>query len=186
MKIEENKMTDSARWYIVNVYSGYEKKFEEYVHEHASKNGLSDFFKEILIPTEEVIETRRKNKKVNIEKKYFPGYVLVKMVLNSETWRLVRDAPRVSGFLGSKEKPSIIRESEVDRIRQQIQDAIEKPRHTVSYEMGELVRVCDGPFNSFTGSVEEVDSERNRLKVSVTIFGRPTLVDLDFSQVEKT
>ena len=185
IKIKEKIITQRPRWYVVNVYSGYEKKFVEYINEQAAKNGLGELFEELLIPTEEVVEIGRGNKKIHIEKQYFPGYVLVKMLLNDETWRLVQNAPRVSGFLGSKERPTPIPQSEVDRIREQVQEAIQKPRHTILYEIGEQVRVSDGPFTSFNGVVEEVEQEKNRLKVSVTIFGRATPVILDFSQVEK-
>jgi transcriptional antiterminator NusG len=178
-------MSQDFKWYVVNVYSGFEKKVQESIYEMAERKGLRDRFEEILVPTEEVVEIRRGNK-VNAEKNYFPGYVIVKMSLNDETWHLVRNIPRVSGFLGAKGKPSPISQTEVNRILRQVQDSVEKPRHTASFEVGESVKVCDGPFTSFSGIVEEVDSDRGRLKVSVTIFGRPTPVELEFGQVEKS
>ncbi|MCX7338685.1 MAG: transcription termination/antitermination protein NusG [Alphaproteobacteria bacterium] len=177
-------MTRSAHWYVINVYSGFEKKVVQAIQEQAEKKGMSDRFEEMLVPSEEVVEIH-KGAKVNTEKQYFPGYVLVKMELTDETWHLVKNTPRVSGFLGAKGKPSPISEVEVSRILRQVQDSIEKPRHTLSFEIGEQVRVCEGPFTSFSGLVEDVDGEKGRLKVSVMIFGRPTPVELEFGQVEK-
>jgi transcriptional antiterminator NusG len=178
-------MVRTARWYVVNVYSGFEKKVRESILEQAERKGLSDRFEDILIPSEEVVEIQ-KGSKVNKERKYFPGYVFVKMHLTDEAWHLVTSIPRVSSFLGAKGKPSPISEAEVGRILKQVKDSVEKPRHSVQYEVGEQVRVNDGPFTSFTGLVEEVDGEKGRLKVSVMIFGRPTPVELEFAQVDKS
>jgi transcriptional antiterminator NusG len=174
----------ALRWYVVNVYSGFEKKVAQALREQAVKKGLQELFDDILVPSEEVIEIRR-GAKVNVEKNYFPGYVIVKMDLNDETWHLVRSTPKVSGFLGGRGKPSPISEAEVSRIMKQVQESIERPRHMVEFEVGEQVRVSDGPFATFNGIVEEVENEKSRLKVSVMIFGRPTPVELEFNQVEK-
>lgn len=174
----------SLRWYVVNVYSGFEKKVAQALREQAIKKGLQEQFGDILVPSEEVIEIRR-GSKVNVEKNYFPGYVIVKMDLNDETWHLVGSTPKVSGFLGARGKPSPISEKEVSRIMKQVQESIECPRHMVEFEVGEQVRVSEGPFASFNGIVEEVDNEKSRIKVSVMIFGRPTPVELEFNQVEK-
>ena len=174
----------SQRWYVVNVYSGFEKKVAQTIKEQVEKSGLQDLFGEILVASEEVIEIRR-GSKVVVEKNYFPGYVIVKMELTDESWHLVRNVPKVSGFLGGKGKPSPISEAEVSRIMRQVQESIERPRHLVEFEVGEQVRVSDGPFATFNGVVEDVDNEKTRLKVSVMIFGRPTPVQLEFNQVEK-
>jgi transcriptional antiterminator NusG len=177
-------MTGAAKWYVVNVYSGFEKKVVQAIQEQAAKKSLSDRFEEMLVPSEEVVEIKR-GAKVNTEKNYLPGYVLVKMVLDDETWHLVRNVARVSSFLGANGKPMPISQVEVNRIMKQVQDSNEKPRHTIAFEVGEQVRVCEGPFSSFSGLVEEIDGEKGRLKVSVMIFGRPTPVELEFGKVEK-
>lgn len=173
-----------ARWYVVNVYSGSEKKVAESIKEQAVLKKMEDKILEVLVPTEEVVELK-KGSKVNSERKFFPGYVLVKMVMSDECWHVVRNTPRVSGFLGSRNKPQPISEAEAQRIIKQMTEGVERPRTAVDFEVGEQVRVNDGPFASFIGFVEEVDTEKMRLKVSVSIFGRSTPVELEFSQVEK-
>ncbi len=173
-----------ARWYVVNVYSGSEKKVAESIKEQAILKKMEDKILEVLVPTEEVVELK-KGARVNSERKFFPGYVLVKMVMSDECWHVVRNTPRVSGFLGSRNKPQPISEAEAQRIIKQMTEGVERPRAAVDFEPGEQVRVNDGPFASFIGFVEEVDSEKMRLKVSVSIFGRSTPVELEFSQVEK-
>ena len=174
----------TARWYVVNVYSGSEKKVAESIREQAILKKMDDRILEVLVPTEQVVEVR-KGTKVNAEHKFFPGYILVKMEMSDDTWHVVKDTPRVSGFLGSRNKPQAISEKEVKRIMEQIEEGIERPTAQVYYEVGEQVRVTDGPFASFVGIVEDVDNEKSRLKVSVSIFGRYTPVDLEFTQVEK-
>lgn len=174
----------TARWYVVNVYSGSEKKVAESIREQAVLKKMDDRILEVLVPTEQVVEVR-KGTKVNAEHKFFPGYILVKMEMSDDTWHVVKDTPRVSGFLGSRNKPQAISESEVKRIMEQIEEGIERPATQIYFEVGEQVRVTDGPFASFVGVVEEVDNEKSRLKVSVSIFGRYTPVDLEFTQVEK-
>jgi transcriptional antiterminator NusG len=173
------------RWYVMHVYSGFEKKAKQAILEKAEKQNLMDKFEEILVPTEEVVEVRR-GAKVNAERKFFPGYVLIKMEMTDQTWHLVRDTPKVTGFLGgSGTRPVPISETEAQRIMSQVKEGIERPRPSITFEIGEQVRVCDGPFNSFNGMVEEVDEERSRVKVSVSIFGRSTPVELEYAQVEK-
>lgn len=174
----------TARWYVVNVYSGSEKKVAESIREQAVLKKMDDRILEVLVPTEQVVEVR-KGTKVNAEHKFFPGYILVKMEMSDDTWHVVKDTPRVSGFLGSRNKPQAISEKEVKRIMEQIEQGIERPTTQIYFEVGEQVRVNDGPFASFVGIVDEVDNEKSRLKVSVSIFGRYTPVELEFSQVEK-
>ncbi|GAN54521.1 transcription termination/antitermination protein NusG [Tanticharoenia sakaeratensis] len=174
----------AKRWYVVHVYSGFEKKIASHLKEQAAQKGLADHFDEILVPSEDIVEVRR-GRKVNAERKFFPGYVLVKMELTDEAWHLVKDAPKVTGFLGSRNRPSPISEAEAERIMKQAQEGVERPRAAITFEIGEQVRVADGPFTSFNGTIEEVDPERSRLKVSVSIFGRSTPVDLEYGQVEK-
>ena len=172
------------RWYIIHVYSGFEKKVMESIREQADQKGLGHLFEDILVPMEEVVEVRR-GKKVAAERKFFPGYVMVRMTLSDETWSLVRNTAKVTGFLGPGGKPSPIPDHEADRIRSQIQEGVEHPKPTIAFISGDNVRVSDGPFASFNGVVEEVDEAKGRLKVSVSIFGRATPVELEYSQVEK-
>jgi transcriptional antiterminator NusG len=172
------------KWYIVHAYSNFEKKVADSLREQAKSQGLEDKFSEILVPTEEVVEIRR-GRKFNSERKFFPGYVLVKMELSDEAYHLVKNTPKVTGFLGSGSKPMPVSEKEVQRIVGAIEEGVERPRPTISFEIGENVRVTDGPFASFNGSVEQVDEERARLRVTVSIFGRATPVELEYAQVEK-
>ena len=174
----------AARWYVVNVYSGSEKKVAESLKEQAVLKKMEDKILDVLVPTEEVVEIR-KGAKVNAERKFFPGYILVKMEMSDECWHVVKNTPRVSGFLGSRNKPQPISDAEAERIIKQMTEGVERPQTMIDFEVGEQIRVTDGPFASFVGVVEEVDSEISRLKVSVSIFGRYTPVELEFSQVEK-
>lgn len=174
----------ALRWYVLHVYSGFESKVAEAIKDKAKKKGLEDKVEDILIPKEEVVEVKR-GQKVSTERKVFPGYVLAKLDMNDDVWHMIKDTPKVTGFLGAANKPSPISEKEAARLLQQLQDGIEKPRASISFDIGEEVRVSEGPFASFTGTVEEIDEEKAKLKVSVSIFGRATPVELEFSQVEK-
>ena len=171
------------RWYVIHTYSGFENKIADFIMEQAAKKGLSDKVEQVLVPQENVVSVRN-GTKVEQKHKFLRGYVLIKMEMNDETWYLVNNTPKVTGFMGGK-KPTPITEAEAMRILNQVQEGTEKPRTAVSYDVGEQVRVIDGPFASFVGTVEEVDKEKERLKVLVSIFGRATPVDLDFVQVKK-
>ncbi len=176
----------AKRWYVVHAYSGYEKRVMNALKERIALAGMEDQFGEVLVPTEEVLEMRSGQKRKS-ERKFFPGYVLVEMELNDDTWHLVKNTPRVMGFIGGKsDKPAPISKREADRILQRLEEGQDKPTHKVIYEPGEMVRVIDGPFNDFTGTVEEVNYEKSRLRVAVLIFGRSTPVELEFGQVEKS
>ena len=172
------------RWYVVNVHSGCEKKAAESIKEQAVIKKMDDKIFDVMIPTEQVVEVK-KGTKVASERKFFPGYILVKMIMTDDAWHLIKNNPNVSNFLGSRNKPYPITEAEVKRIMTQMEEGIERPQTVVNFEIGEQVRVCDGPFASFVGLVEEVDAEKARVKVSVSIFGRATPVELEYNQVEK-
>jgi len=174
----------SMRWYIVTAYSNFEKRVAESIIEQADTSGIADQFEQVLVPTEEVVEMRR-GRRVTSERKFFPGYVMVRMEMTDEAYHLIKNTPKVTGFLGTESKPIPISDDEANRILNQVQEGVERPRSTIIFEIGEQVRVADGPFASFNGSVEEVDVEKERLKVAVSIFGRATPVELEFGQVEK-
>jgi transcriptional antiterminator NusG len=175
----------ALRWYVVHAYSGYENSVKRSLEERVARSGLQDMFGEILVPTEEVVEMREGQKR-STSRKFFPGYVLVQMDMNDDTWHLVKDVPRVMGFIGgTSDRPAPISDREAQSILDRVQEGVEKPRPKVLFEPGEMVRIIDGPFNDFSGVVEEVDYEKSRLRVSVLIFGRSTPVDLEFGQVEK-
>lgn len=173
----------AIRWYVIHAYSGFEKKVAEFIKEQAEKKGLTDKVEQVLVPTENVINIKN-GAKVESERKFFPGYVLIKMEMTDQTWHLVNDTPKVTGFLGGK-KPTPITEKEAMHILHQVEEGVERPKSVVSYVVGEQVHVTDGPFASFVGTIEEVDSEKERLKVLVSIFGRATPVDLEYTQVKK-
>ncbi|MGH2343416.1 transcription termination/antitermination protein NusG [Segnochrobactraceae bacterium EtOH-i3] len=174
----------AMRWYIVHAYSNFENKVAEAIREKAEQTGLTHLFEQILVPKEKVVEMRR-GRKVDAERKFFPGYVLVRMELTDQAYHLIKNTPKVTGFLGADNKPMPISDAEATRILSQVQEGVERPKQSVTYEVGEKVRVSDGPFASFSGDVEEVDEERARLKVAVSIFGRKTPVELEYGQVEK-
>ena len=174
----------AKKWYVVHVFSGSEKRVCQQIEEQVQSKNMSELIEEVLVPTEEVVEIRR-GAKIQSEKKFFPGYILVKMEMTDESWHLIKAQPKVTGFLGGKGKPIAISQSEASRLIDQINEGIERPRSSIIYEIGEEVRVSEGPFQSFNGLVEEIDEVKSRLKVAVSIFGRSTPVDLEYSQVEK-
>lgn len=176
---------NGKRWYVIHAYSGYERKVKLALEERIALSGFADLFGDVLVPTEEVLEMRSGQKRKS-ERKFFPGYVLINMALNDDTWHLVKNTPRVMGFIGGKaDKPAPITQREVNEIVNRLEESVDKPTHKTIYEPGEMVRVTDGPFNDFTGTVEEVNYEKSRVRVAVLIFGRSTPVELEFSQVEK-
>lgn len=176
----------TKRWYVVQAYSGFETQVKRSIQERIVRYGMEESFGDVLVPTEEVVEVREGQKRRS-ERKFFPGYVLVNMEMNDDTWHMVKDTPRVLGFIGgTSDKPAPISQREVDNILQRVEDGAEKPRPKVLFEVGEVVRVIDGPFKDFNGVLEEVDYEKSRLNVAVQIFGRSTPVELEFYQVEKT
>ena len=172
------------QWFVVHAYCGFESKVAQSIKEQAVTKGMDDMFENVLVPTEEVVEMRR-GAKVNSERKFFPGYVLVRMDMNEQSYHLVKNTPKVTGFLGAGNKPSPISQAEADRILHQVKEGVERPKPSVTFDIGEEVRVNDGPFQSFNGVIEDVDEERARVKVSVSIFGRSTPVELEYGQVEK-
>ncbi len=176
----------SKRWYVVHAYSGFEKSVQRALVERIARDGMQDLFGQVLVPVEEVVEMKNGQKSIT-ERKFFPGYVLVEMEMNDDTWHLIKSTPKVAGFVGgTANKPTPISEKEVEKIMQQMKDGVDKPRPKVLFEVGEMVRVKEGPFTDFNGSVEDVNYEKSKIRVSVTIFGRATPVELDFGQVEKT
>ena len=173
-----------CRWYVLHAYSGYEQKVADSIVDQASKLGISEHVEEVSVPTQNFVEVKR-GVRVNSERKIFPGYILIKMNLNDDTWHIIKNTPKLSGFLGTKGKPIPISNAEAKRISQQVIDGVEKSRPAVMYDIGEQVKVIDGPFASFNGEIEQIDEEKARLRVAVSIFGRSTPVDLEYSQVEK-
>ncbi len=174
----------AARWYVIQVYSGFEQKISDSIMEQATKKGFADHIEEIMVPTEEVVEVKR-GQRVQTERRIFPGYILIKMDMTDAGWHLIKNTDKVTGFLGGGRKPVPISQREAESMMKNIQDGVDSPRPSVIYDIGEELRVTDGPFASFTGTVEEIDEEKQKLKVSVSIFGRATPVELDYGQVEK-
>ena len=175
---------NKSRWYVLHAYSGYEKKVADSILEQANKMGVAEFIEEVSVPTQNIVEVKR-GVRINLERKIFPGYILIKMQLNEDTWHIIKTTPKLSGFLGSKGTPIPISNAEAQRISQQVIDGVEKTRPAVMYDVGEQVKVIDGPFASFNGEIEKIDEDKSRLRVAVSIFGRSTPVDLEYSQVEK-
>ena len=175
---------DNTRWYVLHAYSGYEKKVADSILDQAEKLGVKNHIEDISVPTQNIVEVKR-GVRVNTERKIFPGYILIKMNLNDDTWHIIKTTPKLSGFLGNKGKPIPISNAEAKRISQQVVDGVEKSRPAVMYDIGEQVKVIDGPFASFNGEIEQIDEDKARLRVAVSIFGRSTPVDLEYSQVEK-
>ncbi len=172
------------RWYIIHTYSGFERKVAQAIQDQAIRKNMSDMFEQVVVPTEEVVEIRR-GKKVSSKRKFLPGYVLVRMTMTDESWHLVKNTSKVTGFLGAGGKPTPIPQAEADRILRQVKEGAERPKPSITFDIGEMVRVSDGPFTSFNGMVEDVDEDKARLKVAVSIFGRATPVELEYAQVEK-
>ena len=173
-----------ARWYVIHAYSGFEHKVSESIKEQANKQGLSNMIEDISVPTQEIVEVKR-GARINTERKFFPGYILIKMIMNDDTWHLVKNTPKVSTFLGSKGMPIPISNAEAAKISEQVLQGIEKPKPSIEFEVGEVIKVIDGPFASFDGMLEQIDTDKSRIKVAVSIFGRSTPVELEYSQVEK-
>ena len=173
-----------CRWYVLHAYSGYEKKVADSILDQADKLGISDQIEEVSVPTQNIVEVKR-GVRINTERKIFPGYILIKMNLSDDTWHIIKNTPKLSGFLGNKGQPVPISNAEAKRISEQVIDGVEKSRPAVMYDVGEQVKVIDGPFASFNGEIEQIDEEKARLRVAVSIFGRSTPVDLEYSQVEK-
>ena len=173
-----------CRWYVLHAYSGYEKKVADSILDQADKLGISDQIEEVSVPTQNIVEVKR-GVRINTERKIFPGYILIKMNLSDDTWHIIKNTPKLSGFLGNKGQPVPISNAEAKRISEQVIDGVEKSRPAVMYDVGEQVKVIDGPFASFNGEIEKIDEEKARLRVAVSIFGRSTPVDLEYSQVEK-
>jgi len=181
---EDKKTVTGTRWYIVHAYTNFERKVADAIRERAKAGGLDNLFEEIVVPTEEVVEVKR-GRKIPTERKFLPGYVLVKMKMTDAAFVMIKNTPKVTGYIGADNKPMPIPEDEAMRILKQVTEGVERPKPTITFEIGENVKVADGPFASFTGVVEDVDEERSRVKVAVSIFGRPTPVELEFGQVEK-